>query len=190
MAWREVTRLTPANRTVAAAAGTWVGSQESPEGSAMKMKTSVRDALAIQDHAAHAAPGAQSGMAASMATEMGHSGMDLAAMVRDMRNRFWICLIFTVPIFVYAPMGSMFRAPAPPFGLPLNLWLFFFASAAILYPSWPFFVSAWRALKTGTLGMAMLVVLSVGTGYLFSVATTFFFKGSGQFFEAVAMLLV
>ena len=25
-------------------------------------------------------------------------------MVRDMRNRFWICLIFTVPIFVYAPM--------------------------------------------------------------------------------------
>ena len=156
----------------------------------MKIKTSVRDALAIQDHAAHAAPGAQSGMAASMATEMGHSGMDLAAMVRDMRNRFWICLIFTVPIFVYAPMGSMFRAPAPPFGLPLNLWLFFFASAAILYPSWPFFVSAWRALKTGTLGMAMLVVLSVGTGYLFSVATTFFFKGSGQFFEAVAMLLV
>lgn len=154
------------------------------------MKTSVRDALAIQDHADHAAPGAQSGMAASVATEMGHSGMDLAAMVRDMRNRFWICLIFTVPIFVYAPMGSMFRAPAPPFGLPLNLWLFFFASAAILYPSWPFFVSAWRALKTGTLGMAMLVVLSVGTGYLFSVATTFAFKGNGQFFEAVAMLLV
>lgn len=111
-------------------------------------------------------------------------------MVRDMRNRFWICLIFTVPIFVYAPMGGFFKPPTPPFGLQLNLWLFFLASAAILYPSWPFFVSAWRALKTGTLGMAMLVVLSVGTGYLFSVGTTFFFKGGGQFFEAVAMLLV
>jgi Cu2+-exporting ATPase len=125
-----------------------------------------------------------------MAKEMGHDGMDLPAMVRDMRNRFWICLIFTVPIFVYAPMGGMFKPPAPPFGLQLNLWLLFVASAAILYPSWPFFVSAWRGLRTGTLGMAMLVVLSVGTGYLFSVATTFFFKGSGQFFEAVAMLLV
>jgi P-type Cu2+ transporter len=125
-----------------------------------------------------------------MANEMGHSDMDLPTMVRDMRNRFWICLIFTVPILVYAPMGSMFKALTPPFGLSLNLWLFFFASAAIIYPSWPFFVSAWRALKTGTLGMAMLVVLSVGTGYLFSVAATFFSKGGGQFFEAVAMLLV
>ena len=32
--------------------------------------------------------------------EMGHGGTDLPAMVRDMRNRFWICLIFTIPIFV------------------------------------------------------------------------------------------
>jgi Cu2+-exporting ATPase len=129
-------------------------------------------------------------MPTEMAKEMGHGDMDLSAMVRDMRNRFLICMIFTVPIFVYAPMGGFFKPPTPPFGIALNLWLFFFASAAILYPSWPFFVSAWRALKIRTLGMAMLVVLSVGTGYLFSVATTFFFKGGGQFFEAVAMLLV
>ena len=141
-------------------------------------------------HAGHAAPGAATAMSADMAHEMGHGGKDLDAMVRDMRNRFWICLIFTVPIFVYAPMGGMWQAPAPPFGLELNLWLFFFASAAILYPSWPFFVSAWRALRKGTLGMAALIVLSVGTGYLFSVGTTFFFKEGGQFFEAVAVLLV
>ena len=99
-----------------------------------------------------------------MAKEMGHGGTDLPAMVRDMRNRFWICLIFTVPIFVYAPMGGFFKAPVPPFGLELNLWLFFFASGAILYPSWPFFVSAWRALRTGTLSMAGLVAPPVGTG--------------------------
>ena len=129
-------------------------------------------------------------MPADMAHDMGHSGTDMSAMVRDMRNRFWICLIFTIPIFVYAPMGRFFTPPAPPFGLPLNLWLFFLASAAIIYPSWPFFVSAWRAIKHGVLGMALLIVLSVGTGYLFSVGTTFFFKEGGQFFEAVAVLLV
>ena len=125
-----------------------------------------------------------------MAFEMGHGGEDLAAMVRDMRNRFWICLVFTIPIFVYAPMGNLFKAPTPPFGLSLNLWLFFFASAAILYPSWPFFVSAWRALRERKLSMAVLIVLSVGTGYLFSVGSTFFFKGGGQFYEAAAVLLV
>jgi len=129
-------------------------------------------------------------MAQDMAHEMGHDGMDLPGMVRDMRNRFWICLIFTIPIFVYAPMGGMFTPPTPPFGLNLNLWLLMFSSAAVLYPSWPFFVSAWRALKKGTLGMAALIVLSVGTGYVFSVITTLTGNGGGQFFEAVSVLLV
>ena len=141
-------------------------------------------------HKGHQMPGAQPAMSAVMAHEMGHDGMDLQTMVHDMRNRFWICLVFTVPIFVYAPMGGMFKPPAPPFGLDINLWLLFFSSAAVLYPSWPFFVSAWRALKKGTLGMAALIVLSVGTGYIFSVGSTFFFKGGGQFFEAVSVLLV
>ena len=147
-------------------------------------------APAAAGHEGHATPAAQSAMPAEMAHEMGHGGKDLPAMVRDMRNRFWICLLFTIPIFIYAPMGRMFKAPAPPFGLKLNLWLFFFATAAIVYPSWPFFVSAWRALKKRTLGMAALIVLSVGTGYLFSVGSTFFFSGGGQFFEAASVLLV
>ncbi len=125
-----------------------------------------------------------------MAHEMGHgSGMDMADMVRDMRNRFWIALVFTIPIFIYSPMGGMFTPPAPPFGLDLDLWLFFLGSIAIVYPSWPFFTAAWRALRNGILNMAVLVVLSVGTGYVFSVGSTFFFPGV-QFYEAVAVLLV
>lgn len=116
--------------------------------------------------------------------------MSMDAMVRDMRNRFWICLVFTIPIFVYAPMGGMFKPPPTPFGLDLNMWLFLLASAAILYPSWPFFISAWREVKKGVLGMSALIVLSVATGYLFSVGSTFFFKQAGQFFETVSVLLV
>jgi Cu2+-exporting ATPase len=146
-------------------------------------------APAGKGHEGHTKAGPQPAMSADMAHEMGHSGKDLPAMVRDMRNRFWICLIFTVPLFFYSPMG-LFTPPAPPFGLDLNVWLFGFASLAVIYPSWPFFVSAWRALRKGVLGMAALIVLSVGTGYLFSAGTTFFFKEGGQFFEAVAVLLV
>ena len=142
----------------------------------------------------HVAPGpalgAHPAMPAEMAHDMGHGSTDMTAMVRDMRNRFLVCLLFTVPIFVYAPMGGFFTAPPAPFGLRLDLWLFILASAAILYPSWPFFVSAWRGLRKGTLGMAALIVLSVGTGYLFSVGATFIFKSSGQFYEAASVLLV
>ncbi len=148
------------------------------------MKTSVIEAGAMPS------TDVQPAMSEGMAREMGHGGnQDLPAMVRDMRNRFWICLAFSVPIFVYSPMGKLFPPPAPPFDLALNRWLFFLASSAILYPIWPFVVAAWRAVKTGTLNMAVLIILSVGTGYLFSVGATFLFK-SGQFFEAAAVLLV
>jgi Cu2+-exporting ATPase len=129
-------------------------------------------------------------MADDTAHDMGHgAGMDMHDMVRDMRNRFWISLVFTVPIFIYSPMGNMFTPPEPPAGLKLDLWLFFFASAAILYPAWPFVIDAIRAIRNGILNMAVLVLLSVGTGYLFSVGATFFFKGE-QFYEASAVLLV
>ena len=129
-------------------------------------------------------------MPQDMAHEMGHgAGMDMQAMVRDMRNRFLVSLIFSVPIFLYSPMGMSFISLKPPFGMDLNLFLFFLASAAIIYPAWPFFIGAVRAVRNGILNMAVLVVLSVGTGYLFSVGATFFFEGE-QFYEASAVLLV
>ena len=58
-------------------------------------------AAAAHDHSA---------MPAEMAHDMGHSGTDMSAMVRDMRNRFWICLIFTIPIFCLRPNGTRLHA--------------------------------------------------------------------------------
>ena len=134
------------------------------------------------------APATPSGHDA-MAHEMGHGSGDMQSMVRDMRNRFWVALVFTIPIFVWSPMGGMFTPPAPPFGLRLDQWLFILATAAVIWPVWPFVVAAVRALRNGVLNMAVLVILSVGTGYAFSVGSTFFFPGV-QFYEAVAVLLV
>jgi Cu2+-exporting ATPase len=141
-------------------------------------------------HAAHAGHAPAHAAKDEMAHEMGHgSGMDMAGMVRDMRNRFLVCLAFTLPLFLWAPMGLPLPMPAVPFGLELDQWLFVLASGAVLWPSWPFFVAAWRALRNGILNMAVLVVLSVGTGYVFSVGATFLFEGV-QFYEAVSVLLV
>ena len=141
-------------------------------------------------HAAHAKHAAQPGAKDEMAHEMGHgAGMDMAGMVRDMRSRFIVCLAFSLLLFFWAPMGLPLPMPGVPFGLELDQWLFVLASGAVLWPSWPFFVAAWRALRNGILNMAVLVVLSVGTGYIFSVAATFLFEGV-QFYEAVSVLLV
>jgi Cu2+-exporting ATPase len=122
--------------------------------------------------------------------EMGHGpGMDMQAMARDMRNRFLVSLAFTIPIFFLAPMGMEFMRVEPPFGLPLKPVLFVLASGAILYPGWPFLVAAIRAMRRGVLNMAVLVLLSVGAGYLFSISATFFYEAE-QFYEASALLLV
>jgi len=77
-------------------------------------------------HAGHdmaSMPGMLPGMAKSaiahptahdeMAHEMGHGSGDMQSMVRDMRNRFWVALVFTIPIFIYSPMGGMFTPPRP-----------------------------------------------------------------------------
>ncbi len=142
------------------------------------------DGVAATDpHASHG------GQVDATAQEMGHGGgKDMASMARDMRNRFWIALAFSLPIFVFSPMGLPFT-PKPPFGIGLNLFLFPFATAAILYPVWPFLVAAYRAVLSRSANMAVLVILSVGTGYLFSVGATFIWGGQ-QFYEAAAILLV
>jgi Cu2+-exporting ATPase len=133
--------------------------------------------------------GDHKGQTDATAKEMGHGGgKDMKSMARDMRNRFWIALAFSLPVFVFSPMGLPFT-PKPPFGIGLNLFLFPFATAAILYPVWPFLVAAYRAVLSRSANMAVLVVLSVGTGYLFSVGATFIWKGQ-QFYEASAILLV
>lgn len=125
-----------------------------------------------------------------MGHEMGHgAGMDMQAMARDMRNRFFIALVFALPVFLYASMEMEFLKLEPPFGMDRNIFLFLLASGAIIYPGWPFYVAALRAIRNGVTNMAVLVLLSVGTGYFFSVGTTFFFAGE-QFYEASSVLLV
>ena len=138
-----------------------------------------------EQHADHAIADAHAG--AHDAHAGMHHGGDLHAAARDMRRRFLVALAFAIPVFVWSPMGMM-EPPPVPFGLPENIWLFLLATGAVLYPGWPFFSAAIRSLRRGVLDMAVLVLLSVGTGYGFSIASTFFFDGP-NFFEASAVLL-
>jgi P-type Cu2+ transporter len=121
---------------------------------------------------------------------MGHApGMSMQDMAKDMRNRFLVALVFAVPVFLYSPMGEMFGDFPVPFGLDRKLFLFVAATCAIAYPVWPFVVAAVRAARNKVANMATLIVLSVGTGYVFSVGATFLYEGD-VFYEASAVLLV
>lgn len=123
-------------------------------------------------HAGHGTAAIGKGSeAAHDAHEGMHHGGDLHAAARDMQRRFVVALIFAIPVFLWSPMGLM-EPPPVPFGLRENVWLFLLATGAVVYPGWPFFTAAIRSLRRGVLDMAVLVLLSVGTGYGFSIAST------------------
>ncbi|GAP34143.1 heavy metal translocating P-type ATPase [Piscinibacter sakaiensis] len=148
-------------------------------------------ALPPATHAGHAGHGGEAAHQMSdMMHDMGHApGMSMQDMANDMRNRFLVALLFAIPVFLYSPMGKMFGDFATPFGMDRNLFLFIVATGAIAYPGWPFFVAGWRAARNKVANMATLVVLSVGTGYVFSLGATFFYEGE-VFYEAASVLLV
>ncbi len=119
----------------------------------------------------------------------GHAGMSMDAMVRDMRNRFLVAALFALPIALWSPLGdSLFGSTPPtPFGIGDELWQFFLSLPVIFYSSSLFFTGAWKALRARTLDMMVLVAVAIGTGWIYSVAATFWIAGD-VFYEAAAFL--
>src|SRR6185437_7003619 len=121
----------------------------------------------------------------------------------DMRQRFWIGLALTVPVFVLE-MGSHIpglglHALVPP---RLSTWVqFVLASPVVLWAGWPFFLRGWESLARRNLNMFTLIALGTGAAYLYSVAATLApgafpagFRGMGGvvavYFEAAAVITV
>ena len=119
----------------------------------------------------------------------GHAGMSMDAMVRDMRNRFLVALVLSIPIMLWSPMGrDMFGFTMPaPFGMRDDVFTLLLSLPVVFYSAWIFFDGAYRALKARTLDMMVLVAVAVGAGWLYSVGVTI--TGGGEvFYEAATVL--
>ena len=119
----------------------------------------------------------------------GHAGMSMEAMSRDMRNRFLVALIFAIPIAIWSELGDRIFGgiPPTPFDMRADVWEFLLSLPVIFYSSWIFFRGAYLALRARTLDMMVLVAVAIGTGWIYSVAATFFIEGE-VFYEAAAFL--
>ena len=119
----------------------------------------------------------------------GHAGMSMDAMVRDMRNRFLVAALLSIPILLWSPIGRevLGFTVAAPFGLRDDVFSLLLSIPVVFYSSWIFFDGAYRALKARTLDMMVLVAVAVGTGWLYSVGVTL--TGGGEvFYEAATVL--
>jgi Cu2+-exporting ATPase len=119
----------------------------------------------------------------------GHGAMSMADMVRDMRNRFVVATVLSVPILLWSPIGrDVFGFESPtPFGLRDDVFGLLLSLPVIFYAAWIFFDGAWRALRARTLDMMVLVAVAVGAGWLYSLGVTL--TGGGDvFYEAASVL--
>jgi P-type Cu2+ transporter len=119
--------------------------------------------------------------------DMSDPGM-AAAMERDMRNRFFIALLLTVPTVLYSPLGmNLLGLRLPTFGLDENLIMLLLSTPVVFYSGWIFISGAYHSLRRRTLNMSVLIATGVLAAYLFSVLITFL--GGETFYEAAAMLV-
>ena len=89
----------------------------------------------------------------------------------DMTRRFWVSLLFTVPVFLIA-MGDLLPGQPVSAILPTAVrpWIeLLLASPVVLWGAWPFFVRAWRSIVTRRLNMFTLIGLGVAVAYAYSV---------------------
>jgi P-type Cu2+ transporter len=153
----------------------------------------TQEHVAPVDHAKHRAPAAEMSPHEMSPDEMmghgGHGGMSMAAMVADMRNRFLVAAVLSIPVLLWSPIGREvlgFTVPAP-FGLRDDVFSLILSLPVIFYSAWIFFDGAYRALRARTLDMMVLVAVAVGAGWGYSLVVTL--TGGGEvFYEAATVL--
>jgi len=92
----------------------------------------------------------------------------------DMTRRFWVSLIFTVPLFAYA-MGEMIPGQPLTGLVPVtwSQWLqLLFAAPVVLWGGWPFLVRAVQSVRTMNLNMFTLIGLGVTVAFVYSLVAT------------------
>ena len=108
-------------------------------------------------------------------------GMDLVPKEADesaenksykaLMKKFWIAVIFTIPIFIIAMSEMIPNNPLYDW-MPMKTWnwiQFGLSIPVVFYATWMFFERAYRSIKTWNLNMFTLIGIGAGVAWLFSV---------------------
>ncbi|HAT2057142.1 TPA: copper-translocating P-type ATPase [Legionella pneumophila] len=90
----------------------------------------------------------------------------------DMKHRFWLALILTLPVVVLEMAGHGFQHFV---STGISNWIqFLFATPVVLWCGWPFFLRGWQSLKARQLNMFTLIAMGIGVAWIYSVVAVFF----------------
>jgi P-type Cu+ transporter len=123
----------------------------------------------------------------------------------DMRRRFLVSTVLTVPLLVIAMgghliPGALARIGLPSIGAPVWSWIeLALATPVVLWGGWPFFVRGWNSVVNRSLNMFTLIAMGVSVAYGYSLVATLlptlfppsFREAGGRvpvYFEAAAVI--
>ncbi|NRP73254.1 Silver exporting P-type ATPase [Ensifer psoraleae] len=90
----------------------------------------------------------------------------------DMRRRFWIGLVLTIPVLVLE-MGGHLTDLHMLLGPQTSNWLqLLLATPVVLWAGAPFFERAWRSIVNRRLNMFTLIAMGTGVAWIYSVVAT------------------
>lgn len=119
----------------------------------------------------------------------------------DMRRRFWIGLVLTIPVFILEMGGHLIGLDHLVSQRSSNWIQLILASPVVLWAGWPFFQRGWQSLVTRNLNMFTLIAMGTGAAWIYSVIATLapgifpdaFRQHDGSvavYFEAAAVITV
>jgi len=110
-------------------------------------------------------------------------------MEADMRRRFFVSFLLSIPIFIYSPVGINFFGLNMPTPIPINWLLLILTTPIVFWTGSIFITGTYYSLKAKKLNMAVLIATGVLAAYLFSVLLTLIRPESETFYEAAALLV-
>ncbi|MEK4554412.1 hypothetical protein [Jeotgalicoccus sp. FSL K6-3177] len=97
-------------------------------------------------------------------------------MVTDFRNKFFVVLIFTIPILLLSPMIQDFMGVDWSFTGDIYI-LVALSTFVYFYVGWPFLKGAFDELKNREPGMMTLIAMAISIAFFYSMAVVFGFNG-------------
>jgi len=132
-------------------------------------------------HAGHG-DGAAGDAHAAHTDHTGHEAM--------FRQRFWVCLLLTVPVLLYSPHIQMllgFEMPA----FPGSRWLVpMLGTLIFLYGGLPFLGMAVPEIRNRRPGMMTLISLAITVAFVYSIASVFAPIGEDFFWELATLVTI
>jgi Cu2+-exporting ATPase len=109
--------------------------------------------------------------------------------VADFRKRFWVSLVFTVPILILSPSIQEFIGLRRAISFPGDQYLLFvLASFVYFYGGSPFLKGIVNELRARLPGMMTLIAVATTTAYLYSAAIVFGLRGGVLFWELATLI--